>query len=93
MEEKDANNIFNFGQEMKKVFLKKLKTPKLPLNEAEEEILDAVALQSSKLKPNRLYYEHLFLYYAIIDMKLFTFFKKRQLFGRFNKTDVIILLC
>lgn len=93
MEEKDANNIFNFGQEMNKVFLKKLKTPKLPLNEAEEEILDAVALQSSKLKPNLLYYEHLFLYYVIIDMKLFTFFKKRQLFGRFNKTDVIILLC
>lgn len=79
MEEKDANNIFNFRQKMNKVFLKKLKTPKLPLNEAEEEILDAVAIQSSKLKPNLLYYEHLFLYYVIIDiMKLFTFFKKRH---------------
>lgn len=78
MAEKDANNIFNFRQEMNKVFLKKLKTPKLPVNEAEEEILDAVAIQSSKLKPNLLYYEHLFLYYVIIDMKLFTFFKKRH---------------
>lgn len=79
MEEKDANNIFNIRQEMNKVFLKKLKTPKLPLNEAEE-ILDAVAIQSSKLKPNPLYYEHLFLYYVIIDiMKLFTFFKKSLL--------------
>lgn len=65
---------------MNKVFFKKLKTPKLPLNEAEEEILDAVAIQSSKLKPNPLYYEHLFLYYVIIDiMKLLSFFKKSVL--------------
>lgn len=79
MEEKDANNILNFRQEMNKVFLKKLKTPKLPLNKAEEEILDSVAILSSKLKPNLLYYEHLCLYYVIIDiMKCFTFLKKRH---------------
>lgn len=31
MEKKNGNNIFNFRQEMNKLFLKKLKTPKLPL--------------------------------------------------------------
>lgn len=80
---------------MNKVFLKKLETPKLPLNEAEEEILDAVAIQSSKLKPNLLYYELLFLYYVIIDMKLFTFFKKRHnyLADLIRQTSLFYYVC
>lgn len=43
MEEKDAMNILKFRQVMNKIFLKKLKPPKLPLNEAEGKLLEAAA--------------------------------------------------
>lgn len=43
MEEKDANKIWKFRRVMNKVFFKKLKSPKLPLNEAEEKLLEAAA--------------------------------------------------
>lgn len=43
MEEKDENITLKFRQGMNKVLLKKLKTRKLPLNEADEISLEAVA--------------------------------------------------